>query len=96
MNASIMQGAFTMQHFDQDLNFLATEEDPVTKKVCLCNQSLFAILCLGYLYSLFILILFAGCEKVNFEYQTQGYWFFHYKFPWRGSENASQFQGSSG
>ncbi|KAF5958021.1 hypothetical protein HYC85_005246 [Camellia sinensis] len=25
-------GAFTEQHFDQDLNFLATEEDPVTKK----------------------------------------------------------------
>lgn len=30
-----MQGAFTMQHFDQDLNFHATEEDPVTKMVCL-------------------------------------------------------------
>jgi len=28
-----MQGAFIEQHFDQDLNFLATEEDPVTKKV---------------------------------------------------------------
>lgn len=27
------QGAFTDQHFDQDLNFHATEEDPVTKKV---------------------------------------------------------------
>ncbi|RRT80682.1 hypothetical protein B296_00022067 [Ensete ventricosum] len=25
-------GAFTDQHFDQDLNFHATEEDPVTKK----------------------------------------------------------------
>ncbi|KAF7827834.1 serine/threonine-protein kinase prpf4B-like isoform X1 [Senna tora] len=25
-------GAFIEQHFDQDLNFLATEEDPVTKK----------------------------------------------------------------
>lgn len=30
---SSFQGAFTEQHFDQDLNFLATEEDPVTKKV---------------------------------------------------------------
>ncbi|KAK7343390.1 hypothetical protein VNO77_12087 [Canavalia gladiata] len=28
----IRKGAFTEQHFDQDLNFLATEEDPVTKK----------------------------------------------------------------
>jgi hypothetical protein len=41
-----MQGAFTMQHFDQDLNFLAIEEDPVTKKVCLYNQGLFVIFCL--------------------------------------------------
>lgn len=30
---SSLQGAFTEQHFDQDLNFLATEEDPVTKRV---------------------------------------------------------------
>ena len=28
-----IQGAFADQHFDQDLNFHATEEDPVTKKV---------------------------------------------------------------
>ncbi|KAL5225225.1 hypothetical protein ABZP36_011864 [Zizania latifolia] len=28
----LRKGAFTMQHFDQDLNFHATEEDPVTKK----------------------------------------------------------------
>lgn len=28
-----LQGAFTDQHFDQDLNFHASEEDPVTKKV---------------------------------------------------------------
>ncbi|KAL9317118.1 hypothetical protein ACSQ67_013635 [Phaseolus vulgaris] len=28
----LRKGAFTEQHFDQDLNFLATEEDPVTKK----------------------------------------------------------------
>ncbi|KAK3140363.1 hypothetical protein QOZ80_5AG0399870 [Eleusine coracana subsp. coracana] len=28
----LRKGAFTLQHFDQDLNFLATEEDPVTKK----------------------------------------------------------------
>jgi len=27
----LRKGAFTMQHFDQDLNFHATEEDPVTK-----------------------------------------------------------------
>jgi len=27
-----LQGGFTDQHFDQDLNFHATEEDPVTKK----------------------------------------------------------------
>lgn len=27
------QGAFTGQHYDQDLSFHATEEDPVTKKV---------------------------------------------------------------
>ncbi|XP_010263441.1 PREDICTED: serine/threonine-protein kinase prpf4B-like isoform X2 [Nelumbo nucifera] len=27
------KGAFTDQHFDQDLNFHATEEDPVTKKM---------------------------------------------------------------
>lgn len=30
---SSLQGAFTEQHFDQDLSFHATEEDPVTKKV---------------------------------------------------------------
>ncbi|GAB4840275.1 hypothetical protein Ancab_021039 [Ancistrocladus abbreviatus] len=29
----LRKGAFTDQHFDQDLNFLATEEDPVTKKM---------------------------------------------------------------
>ncbi|TMW93629.1 hypothetical protein EJD97_011365 [Solanum chilense] len=28
----LRKGAFTEQHFDQDLNFLAIEEDPVTKK----------------------------------------------------------------
>ncbi|KAI9084931.1 hypothetical protein K1719_033104 [Acacia pycnantha] len=28
----LRKGAFVDQHFDQDLNFLATEEDPVTKK----------------------------------------------------------------
>ncbi|XP_027773278.1 serine/threonine-protein kinase PRP4 homolog [Solanum pennellii] len=28
----LRKGAFTYQHFDQDLNFLATEENPVTKK----------------------------------------------------------------
>ncbi|XP_075522264.1 uncharacterized protein LOC142555326 isoform X2 [Primulina tabacum] len=28
----LRKGAFADQHFDQDLNFLATEEDPVTKK----------------------------------------------------------------
>ncbi|XP_027913453.1 serine/threonine-protein kinase prpf4B-like isoform X3 [Vigna unguiculata] len=28
----LRKGAFIEQHFDQDLNFLATEEDPVTKK----------------------------------------------------------------
>ncbi|CAN4101770.1 unnamed protein product [Withania somnifera] len=28
----LRKGAFTYQHFNQDLNFLATEEDPVTKK----------------------------------------------------------------
>lgn len=28
----LRKGAFIDQHFDQDLNFLATEEDPVTKK----------------------------------------------------------------
>ncbi|TVU48743.1 hypothetical protein EJB05_00014 [Eragrostis curvula] len=28
----LRKGAFTMQHFDQDLNFLSIEEDPVTKK----------------------------------------------------------------
>ncbi|KAL6847482.1 hypothetical protein ACP4OV_023335 [Aristida adscensionis] len=28
----LRKGAFTIQHFDQDLNFHATEEDPVTKK----------------------------------------------------------------
>ncbi|XP_062202137.1 uncharacterized protein LOC133904680 [Phragmites australis] len=28
----LRKGAFTMQHFDQDLNFHATEEDPLTKK----------------------------------------------------------------
>ncbi|GFS44349.1 protein kinase superfamily protein [Actinidia rufa] len=29
----LRKGAFMEQHFDHDLNFLATEEDPVTKKV---------------------------------------------------------------
>ncbi|GFP94602.1 serine/threonine-protein kinase prp4 homolog [Phtheirospermum japonicum] len=29
----LRKGLFTDQHFDQDLNFLATEEDPVSKKV---------------------------------------------------------------
>ncbi|PHT78286.1 hypothetical protein T459_16338 [Capsicum annuum] len=28
----LRKGAFTYQHFDQDLNFLGTDEDPVTKK----------------------------------------------------------------
>lgn len=30
---SFLQGAFTDKNFDQDLNFHATEEDPVTRKV---------------------------------------------------------------
>lgn len=34
----ILQGAFIDQHFDQDLNFHATEEDPVTKKVLIAFQ----------------------------------------------------------
>ncbi|KAM7484541.1 hypothetical protein LguiA_000550 [Lonicera macranthoides] len=29
----LRKGAFTGHHFDQDLNFLVTEEDPVTKKI---------------------------------------------------------------
>lgn len=33
----LSQRAFTDQHFDQDLNFLATEENPVTKKVCIVD-----------------------------------------------------------
>ena len=41
-----------MQHFDQDLNFHATEEDPVTKTVCLWSHTLFAMFCLDYLNSL--------------------------------------------
>ncbi|KAI4379155.1 hypothetical protein MLD38_005489 [Melastoma candidum] len=28
----LRKGAFTEQHFDEDLNFIATDEDPVTKK----------------------------------------------------------------
>jgi hypothetical protein len=40
----ISQGAFTMQHFDQDLNFNAIEEDPVTKKVLMQPYSLCYIL----------------------------------------------------
>ncbi|MCI18178.1 serine/threonine-protein kinase PRP4, partial [Trifolium medium] len=28
----LRKGAFTEQHYDQDLSFYATEEDPVTKK----------------------------------------------------------------
>lgn len=36
------------QHFDQDLNFLATEEDPVTKKVSFENLDI-----LFLVYSLF-------------------------------------------
>ena len=51
-----MQGAFTMQHFDQDLNFHATEEDPVTKTVCPRNHNIFAMFVLEYLNSLFITI----------------------------------------
>jgi hypothetical protein len=34
-----MQGAFVDQHFDNDLNFHATEEDPVTKKVFCMRRS---------------------------------------------------------
>lgn len=44
-----------MQHFDQDLNFHATEEDPVTKTVCLLNPTLFAMFCLYNLNYLFLL-----------------------------------------
>ena len=29
----VLQAQFTDQHFDQDYNFCAVEEDPVTKKV---------------------------------------------------------------
>lgn len=34
-----LQGAFVDQHFDQDLHFHATEEDPVTKKVGFMHSS---------------------------------------------------------
>jgi hypothetical protein len=57
-----------MQHFDQDLNFHATEEDPVTKTVRLWNHTLFDMFCLDNLNSSFTILLFAGCEKVNFEH----------------------------
>jgi serine/threonine-protein kinase PRP4 len=65
----LRKGAFTVQHFDQDLNFHATEEDPVTKMVCPWNHNIFTMFFLDCLNSLFITILmFAGCEKVNFEH----------------------------
>ncbi|KAF9612329.1 hypothetical protein IFM89_038932 [Coptis chinensis] len=34
----LRKGGFTDQHFDHDLNFYATEEDPVTKKVITFSQ----------------------------------------------------------
>ena len=43
-----MQGAFVDQHFDRDSNFHATEEDPVTKKVC-CMHVPFTDLFLTFL-----------------------------------------------
>jgi hypothetical protein len=45
-----------MQHFDQDLNFLATEQDPVTKKVCVAEASL-----LFSVWIIWILSLFSFC-----------------------------------
>lgn len=54
-----------MQHFDQDLNFHATEEDPVTKMVCLWNHTLFAMFCLDYLNSLFIYLLYFCLQAVR-------------------------------
>lgn len=42
----LSKGAFTDQHFDQDFNFYATEEDPVTKKVDSTFEFNFCIYCL--------------------------------------------------
>lgn len=40
-----LQGAFTYQNFDQDLNFHATEDDPVTKKVSNSQPACFYVFC---------------------------------------------------
>jgi serine/threonine-protein kinase PRP4 len=53
-----------MQHFDQDLNFHATEEDPVTKAVCLWNHTLFAMFCLDYLNSLFTMFCLQAVRRL--------------------------------
>lgn len=42
------------RHFDQDLNFLATEEDPVTKKVSFENLIFFTV------YSFLVITIMFG------------------------------------
>jgi hypothetical protein len=46
------------QHFDQDLNFLATEEDPVTKKVSFENFDVFFHVCSLLVITAIILFFF--------------------------------------
>lgn len=49
-----VQAGFVDRHFDQDLNFLATEEDPVTKKVSFENWIFFT------LYSFLVITIMFG------------------------------------
>jgi hypothetical protein len=51
--AFFLQGAFTDQNFDQDLNFHATEEDPVTKKVCIAILTCIYLLLLLFFFFFF-------------------------------------------
>lgn len=69
------------RHFDQDLNFLATEEDPVTKKVSFENLIFFTV------YSFLVITIMFGFsfidgETTTFKCQAEGYWCSYFKLSW--------------
>lgn len=86
----MLQGAFTDQHFDQDLNFLATDEDPVSKKVCVLLIDCFPfsmdntpLSC----YNESVLLLnfyavFAGNTETDSEYQAKRLWHINFGISW--------------
>jgi hypothetical protein len=84
-----VQAAFVDHHFDQDLNFLATEEDPVTKKVSFENFDVCFLGCYLFDYNSNILFFsFIDGEKAATKCQAKGYFCSYFKLSGGGCKVA--------